>query len=99
MRPFGGTLPWSCNASPGAPRLRCSCGNAGLQEMGGEAMAQDVHAHALVDSGRGARRTAGGVQDGPPLAALAAFDRMIIRPLSMPSAFRSTPPTPREPAS
>ena len=27
-------------------------------------MAQDVHAHALVDAGRGARRTAGGVQDG-----------------------------------
>src|ERR1700739_3151458 len=38
--------------------------DAALQEMRGEAVAQDVHAHALVDAGRGARRTAGGVQDG-----------------------------------
>jgi hypothetical protein len=40
MRPFGGTLPWTCNPSPDAPRLRCSCGNAAVQEMGGEAVAQ-----------------------------------------------------------
>ena len=32
-------------------------------EMGREAVAQDVHAHALVDAGRDAGRTAGGVQD------------------------------------
>jgi hypothetical protein len=32
--------------------------------MGAEAVAQDMHAHALVDAGRDARRTAGGVQDG-----------------------------------
>ena len=37
--------------------------DAALQEMGREAVAQNVHAHALVDAGRDARRTAGGVQD------------------------------------
>ena len=37
--------------------------DAALQEMGREAVAQDVHAHALVDAGRDAGRTAGGVQD------------------------------------
>ena len=32
--------------------------------MGGEAVPQGVRRHALGDAGRGARRTAGGVQDG-----------------------------------
>ena len=35
-----------------------------LQKVGGEAVPEYVHAHALVDAGRDARRTAGGVQDG-----------------------------------